>query len=158
MEYWLILGVILALLGVIGSLVPALPGPTLSFISLLILYFVKGSEVFPTSLLIIFGMTMFILVLLDYLAPIFGAKMFGATRKGVVGACIGGLLGIFLFPPFGVFVGSFLGAVMAELLGGKQIEKALRAGVGTFLGSIFVLISQTIFSIVVVIYFLLKVN
>ncbi len=156
MEYWLILGVILALAGIVGSFIPALPGPSLSFGALLILYLVKGANIISVQTLFLFGFAMLILIALDYFAPIFGAKVFGATRKGLIGAFIGGFLGVLFFPPLGIFIGSFFGAVIAEILNGKRAEDALRAGVGTLLGSVAVMIFQVIFSVVVAIYFLIK--
>lgn len=156
MSAWLIFGIVLVILGIIGSIVPALPGPVFSFIALLILYFEKGSDIFPTFSLSIFALAMTILVLLDYLAPIVGAKFFKATKNGIWGAVIGGFLGMIFFPPLGIFIGPFVGAVAGELLGGKKLEHAFKAGVGTFLGSITVLIFQVVFSIVVAIYFFMK--
>jgi uncharacterized protein len=156
MEYWLILGGFLAFAGIAGSLIPALPGPTLSFGALLILYFIEGQDVISISSLIFFGVSMLILIALDYFAPLVGAKFFGATKKGLIGALIGGILGIIFFPPFGIFLGSFLGAVLAESLNGKKPEEALRAGVGTFLGSVAMIVLQTIFAIFVAVYFFLK--
>lgn len=156
MEYWLILGGFLALAGIVGSIIPALPGPTLSFGALLVLYFAKGPDVISITSLILFGISMLILIALDYLAPLVGAKVFGATKRGIIGALIGGILGIIFFPPFGIFPGSFLGAVVAESLHGKKPKEALRAGIGTFLGSVAMTILQTIFSIFVAVYFFLK--
>lgn len=144
------------LAGIVGSIIPALPGPILSFGALLILYFTKGAEIFPTLSLILFGIAMVVLVGMDYLAPIVGARMFGATKRGIIGALIGGFVGILLFPPLGIFIGPFIGAVIAEILGGKKIEGALKAGVGTFLGSMSVMIFQVSFSIFVAVYFFTK--
>ena len=156
MEYWLIFGVILILAGIIGSFIPVLPGPSLSFGALLVLYFVKGAEVISVQTLFLFGFVMLFLIAMDYLAPVMGAKVFGATKKGLIGAIIGGVFGIFFLPPLGIFIGSFLGAVIGESLNGKRAGQALRAGIGTLLGSVAVMIFQAIFSIVVAIYFLIK--
>ncbi|MBT3356465.1 DUF456 domain-containing protein [bacterium] len=156
MEYWLIVATVLVLIGIIGSLVPAVPGPTLSFGALLILYFVKGFEIFPTFSLVVFGFATVILVAMDYFAPIVGARMFGATKSGIAGALVGGLLGLLFFPPLGIFIGPFIGAVTAEILGGKEVKDALRAGTGTFLGSMSMLIFQFIFTVFVAIYFFIK--
>lgn len=156
MEYLLILGCLLVLAGVVGSFIPVLPGPAFSFLALLILYFVKGADIMSIQTLFLFGFMMIILAILDYLAPIVGAKTFGATKKGLVGAFIGSILGVFFFPPLGIFFGSFLGAVVAETLNGKILKDALRAGVGTFLGSMAVIVLQVFFSVFVAIYFMIK--
>jgi len=156
MDIWLIVGAVLVVLGIVGSIIPALPGPTLSFIALLILYLVKGSTVFSTTMLIFFAITMIILVFLDYLAPIVGAKFFDATKNGIVGAVISGFLGVVFFPPLGIFLGPFVGAVIGEMMGGKKLEESLRAGLGIFLGSVSVIVLQVIFSTLVAIYFFVK--
>ena len=72
---------------------------------------------------------------LDYLATAFGAKRLGATWRGMVGAIVGGLIGLFFSLP-GIILGPFIGAVAAELLGGYRFEQATRAGAGAMVGLI----------------------
>ena len=80
---------------------------------------------------------LFIVVLiqiLDYFIPMFGVKRLGGTPWGKWGCIIGTFAGIFLFAPWGVFIGPFVGAVVGELLGGKKTKYALKAGFGAFAG------------------------
>lgn len=80
---------------------------------------------------------LFIVVLiqiLDYFIPMFGVKRLGGTPWGKWGCIIGTFAGIFLFAPWGVFIGPFVGAVVGELLGGKETKYALKAGFGAFAG------------------------
>lgn len=155
MSVLLIIASILVILGVIGSLVPAMPGPGLAFIGLLILFLTKPGSV-SLFYLITFGVIMVILIIIDYLAPILGAKFSGASRPGLLGAIVGSLLGIFFFPPVGIFIGAFLGAWVGEIAGGKDATDALRAGIGTLVGSLTVIILETIFSVWLAIYFFIK--
>jgi uncharacterized protein YqgC (DUF456 family) len=155
MQALLIIGIILIILGMIGSVTPAMPGPLLSFLGVLFLYFVKPNTVSHTALIVFGSITAFLLIL-DYLVPILGAKFSGASKKGLLGALLGGLFGIVFFPPIGIFLGAFLGALLGEMTSGKNPEQALKAGIGTLIGSVFSLILQVIFSLTVTVYFFIK--
>lgn len=112
------------------------PGPPLGFAALIILSYVKNWEPFGITFLVVLGGLTGLVLVLDYVAPALGAKKFGASKLGVWGSVIGVLVGLFAFPPFGVFVGGFAGAVVGELLAGKAGNKAVRAGWGVFLGNL----------------------
>lgn len=155
METLTIIGSILVILGIVGSILPALPGPALSYIGLVLLFFAKPEAVSLWSL-IIFGLTMIVIIVINYAAPILGAKFSGASRKGLAGAIVGCLLGVVFFPPLGIFIGAFLGAFLGELIGGKEMGKALIAGLGTLFGSLFVIILQTAYAVILAVYFFLK--
>ena len=131
------LGLILSITGLIGCILPIIPGPPLSYIALLILSFTKNWEPFSTTFLIVTGLLAGLTLFLDYVVPVVGAKKFGASKFGIWGSFIGMIIGFITFPPFGVIVGGFLGAVGGELLAGKGGDDAIRAGIGVFLGNLF---------------------
>ena len=132
----IILGFLFALIGLIGCILPIIPGPPLSFFSLIILSYAKNWEPFSTTFLIITaGLTM-LATFLDYVVPAIGAKKYGASKLGIWGSIIGMIFGLFIFPPWGVLVGAIIGALVGELAGGKKGKKALRAGWGVFVGNI----------------------
>ncbi|RZB30648.1 MAG: uncharacterized protein SRB1_02928 [Desulfobacteraceae bacterium Eth-SRB1] len=79
------------------------------------------------------GLTIFVTIL-DYVIPAGGARKYGASKWGVAGAMTGMLIGLFMFPPWGMIMGSFIGAFAGELLARKEGKKALRAGYGVFVG------------------------
>lgn len=134
MDLFLIIsGVVCLLIGVIGCLLPVLPGPPIAYIALLLLHFTSKVE-FTISQLLIWLLVVIVVQLLDYFIPLLGAKKLGGTKWGIWGCFFGTLLGIFLFPPWGIIIGPFSGAVLGELLAGKQAGQALRAGLGAFLG------------------------
>ena len=151
----LTIGTVLMALGILGSIIPAMPGPVLSFIGLILLYFGKAGSV-SDSVLVMSGIGMIVLIVIDYLAPILGAKFSGASKKGLWGSIIGCFLGIIFFPPLGIFLGAFLGAFLGELFGGKKPWPSLRAGIGTLLGSVLVIILQAIYSLILAVYFVIK--
>jgi len=132
----IILGLLFALIGLIGCILPVIPGPPLSFFALIILSYAKNWEPFSATFLIIMaGLTMLATVL-DYVVPAIGAKRYGASKLGVWGSIIGMLIGLFIFPPWGMLIGAIIGALAGELAGGKKGKKALRAGWGVFVGNI----------------------
>ena len=131
----IILGLLLALAGVFGCIFPIIPGPPLGYLALIILSWAKGWEPFGTTFLIIMAGLTILVSILDYLLPAMGAKKYGASRLSLWVSMAGMVIGLFLFPPWGMIIGAFLGAVAGELLAGRQGKSALRAGWGVFVGN-----------------------
>ena len=132
----IIFGLLVSVGGLVGCLLPVIPGPPLSFLALLILSFAKNWEPFSVGFLIFMGILTALALTLDYAVPVAGSKKFGASKYGIWGSILGMLIGLFIFPPFGLFVGGFAGAIVGELFAGKAGDDALRAGFGVFLGSL----------------------
>lgn len=129
----LIIGVILTIIGLVGSFLPVLPGPFASWVGLLLLYLTEKVENNYWILGITFIITI-IISILDYTIPAKGTKKFGGTKYGVWGTNIGLLVGLF-FPPFGFIIGPFVGAFVGELIYNKEDKKgALIAAFGSFIG------------------------
>jgi len=132
----IILGLLCALIGLAGCILPVIPGPALSFLALIILSFAKNWEPFSATFLIIMAGLAILVTLLDYVVPVFGAKKYGASKSGVWCSMIGMLIGVLFFPPWGMLIGAFVGAIAGELLAGKEGKKSLRAAWGVFLGNV----------------------
>ena len=105
----------LSILGIIGCIVPALPGVVLSYAGLLCAYFTSYSQMSASALWLWLGVTVAVSVA-DYFLPAWMTRRFGGSRAGAIGATVGVFAGFFLFPPVGIFLGPFLGAVLGELL------------------------------------------
>lgn len=149
------LALVLMLVGLVGSVVPGLPGSPLVLITAILhrLYFgVQGAS---TTVLLVLGALTAASLVLDFLATMLGAKQFGATWRGAVGAVAGGVLGLFFALP-GIILGPFLGATMFELLGRKELKPAIKAGAGAVLGLLLGVIGK--FSICVIMILLFAVN
>lgn len=131
----IILGLLFALIGLVGCILPVIPGPPLSFFALIILSYAKNWEPFSSTFLIIMAGLTIVVTILDYVVPASGAKKYGASKLGVWGSIIGMLFGLFFFPPWGMLIGALGGALAGELAGGKEGKKALRAGWGVFVGN-----------------------
>jgi uncharacterized protein YqgC (DUF456 family) len=157
MDPLLIVGAVLVVIGIIGSVVPVLPGPALSFVALILLFISKGSQTISVWSLVIFAVAMALLISLDYVAPILGAKFAGASKGALIWAIGGALIGIILFPPLGIFIGAIAGAIIGEMQNGKEFGDAAKAGLGVVVGSAMTIILQLVYSITAAVYFLVKV-
>ena len=119
--------------GLLGCVLPVLPGPPLSYAGLLLLHFSKYAQ-FSPRFLVMFGAVTVIVTVLDYVVPLWGTKKFGGSKAGIWGATVGLVIGIFVLPPIGVIIGPFAGAVIGEAITGKKSSEALRAGFGSLMG------------------------
>jgi len=128
----LILGIILMILGIIGCLVPVLPGPPFSFLGLISLHLTRFGD-FTTSTLITLGAIAVVVTILDYIVPVWGTKKFGGSKYGMRGATVGLIIGFFL-GPMGMIIGPLLGAFVGEMIFKDDMNYALKAGFGSLLG------------------------
>lgn len=134
MDILLIIAGILAILaGIAGSLLPFLPGPPLAWVGLLLLHF-SSQEAISTKMLLITAAVTLVIVLMDFLLPVWGAQRWGGTRAGQWGATLGIIAGFFL-GPWGILLGPLIGAFLGEFIaGGGGRHKATRAALGSFTG------------------------
>ena len=124
------------LAGVIGSVIPVIPGPPLGFLSLLFLHFTDKVQ-FSTSFLVIAGVVAVAITVLDYFIPMWGTKKFGGSRAGKIGSILGVFVGLF-FGPLGILLGPFAGAFLGELIHDKNdMNKAIKSATGSFIGFLF---------------------
>jgi len=131
--FLLILGLILCLLGIVGSFSPIIPGPITSWFGLLIIHFSKLIP-FDNQFLFITFLIAALIFGLDLIIPILGLKKLGGSKKGLIGSTIGLLLGLFLAGPFGLLIGSFFGAISGEYVNNNSLKKSIRPAMGTFIG------------------------
>jgi uncharacterized protein YqgC (DUF456 family) len=129
----LAMALLVLLLGLVGSIVPGLPGTPLILAAAVghRLYF-GATSASNLVLGVLVGLTILSLVF-DFFATMLGAKKFGATWRGALGAVIGGIVGLFFSLP-GIILGPFIGAMLFEKLGGQEYKKAAKAGAGAMLG------------------------
>lgn len=129
----LVLTLLLMLIGLVGAVLPALPGTPVVFVAALghKLYF--GDHGASWLVIILLGLLAAFSVLMDFLATTYGAKKLGATWRGMVGAGVGAVLGI-LWPPLGLLLFPLAGAMLAEMLGGREWREAGKAGIGAAVG------------------------
>lgn len=128
-----ILALVLSVLGIVGCIVPILPGVVLSYVGLLCAWGVSGSQLSGTTLLLWLALTAAVSAA-DYFLPAWMTRRFGGSRAGAIGATIGVFAGFVFFPPWGIVLGPIAGAVAGELLhDSSDTGKAFRVGFGSFL-------------------------
>lgn len=133
--FLLVLGFFVMLIGILGSFLPALPGPPVSWLGLFLLYLTKA---IPNDWVVL-GITLAIAIIvfaLDYIIPAVGTKKFGGTKSGMIGTLIGLLIAL-IFPIFGIFgiiIWPFVGALVGELINKADSKTALKAAFGSFIG------------------------
>lgn len=147
--FLVILATFFMILGIIGSFLPVLPGPLTSWIGLLIFHLADVVPMNWTFLIITFIIALGIWIL-DYIIPAMGTKRFGGTKAGMIGTSIGLIVGLIAPIPGGIIIGPFFGALIGELLNKAELNKALKAAFGSFLG----FIASTFIKFMVAIIFL----
>ena len=136
--------------GIAGCVLPVLPGLPLSYAGLLLLHF-TDRVVFSTTQLVSWLIIVIVLQVVDYVTPLLGSKYSGGTDFGNRGCMAGTILGLF-FMPWGIILGPFLGAVAGEMLGGRDLPHAIKAGIGSLVGFLL----GTLLKVVVCFYFLVQ--
>jgi uncharacterized protein YqgC (DUF456 family) len=130
---WYVLAAILIVVGIVGSVLPVLPGVPIVFAGMLLAAWADHFAHVGTFTLIILGVLTVIALIVDFVAGVMGAKRVGASRHAVIGAALGTLAGIFLGIP-GLLLGPFVGALLGELVAGGTLRKAAGVGVGAWVG------------------------
>lgn len=139
----MILAIVVLIVGLIGDILPGIPGTPVSYLALLLIHWTERCDYSP-QFLVITGLICAVITVLDYIVPVWGTKKFGGTKAGTRGSTIGLIIGILVLPalgivigPFGIFGllgGPFFGAYIGEKMGGTTDEKAWRSAFGSFIG------------------------
>jgi uncharacterized protein YqgC (DUF456 family) len=155
--FWWLFTLVLFAVGLIGSVLPAVPGATIILAAAVIHRIMLGSE---KSIgwrgIVIFVLLTLATYALDFMSGYFGAKYFGATKWGTLGAMIGAIVGIF-FGIIGLFIGPVIGAIAGEFIAGKRMIDAGRAGWGSLLGNLGGMIGKLVIALVMITIFLMTV-
>lgn len=130
---WYVIAGILIVAGLIGAILPILPGIPMMFAGMLLAAWVGHFQDIPVWVVVLLGVLAAFSVVFDFLAGSYGAKKYGAGKAAVWGAFIGTIVGIFFGIP-GLILGPFIGAVIGQLASGSAVEHATRVGVGTWIG------------------------
>jgi uncharacterized protein YqgC (DUF456 family) len=150
--FWTVIASCLMVAGIAGSVVPFLPGPPLSYGGLLVLQ-LREVTAFSTKFLLIWLAIVVVIVVLDYVVPVYGTKKFGGSKYGMWGCTIGLIAG-FWFGPIGIIAGPFVGAFVGELLANNESDRALKAAIGSFIGFVFSTLLKLVTCLVMGWYFI----
>jgi len=155
--FWWLIAIVLMALGLIGTVIPIVPGTTIILATAVVHRLVLGADrsLGWSALIAMLALTL-LTYASDAAAGYVGAKRFGATKWGLIGGAAGALLGLF-FGLLGLFVGPVIGAIAGELIGGKEVMKAGRAGWGTFLGGLAGVVAKLFIGLIIIVIFLMNV-
>lgn len=130
--------ILMALLGIVGCVIPALPGPPLTYASILLLYLFNNPDNAITGRFLIVWISIVAAVtILDYVVQPYFTKITGGSKLAVRYSIAGMVAGMVFFPPVGIIAGSFIGALIAEFVVNKKpLQSSLLAAFGAFLGFI----------------------
>ena len=128
-----ILGIALIAVGIVGIVLPALPGHVLIFAGLLLAAWADHFQRVGMGMLVVIGLMGAASYGVDFVATALGARHLGASKRAMVGAGLGTLLGFFLGLP-GIIVGPFIGAVLGELTVHRDWQRVGKAGVAAWIG------------------------
>lgn len=148
----IIIGVLFILIGLVGCFVPVLPGPPLAYVALLLLQ-IGPTVPLTLKFMIIMALVVALVTIIDYFIPALGAKKWGGSKFGIIGAFAGVVMGLFIFPPFGFVIFPLLGAMVGEVLNGADTNKAFKAAFGTFVGLLFGTMLKFSLTLIIAYYF-----
>jgi len=154
---WWLFAIVLMAIGLIGSVLPVIPGAIIILAAAVIHQIMLGTtkSLGWWNVAALVALTL-ISYALEFASGYFGAKRFGATRWGAFGAMLGAVAGLFIpFP--GLIIGPVLGAIAGELVAGKRMVSAGRAGWGTLLGNLAGMLVKLTIALVMISWFLLSV-
>lgn len=151
---FMILAIIFAVIGVLGAIVPVLPGPPLSFVALLLFIFCEGVEISPWTLWIM-GFLMVVLTVFDYIAPPWFTKLKGGSKSATTGSMIGLIIGLFIMP-WGLILGPFIGAFIGEIIAKSSQDKAFKVALVSFYAFVLTTGLKLIYGAVVLIIVMMK--
>ena len=151
------------LVGIIGSVVPGIPGSSLILTAIILWGIITSSFAAIKIPLIVTIVVLILSIAVELLASYLGAKKAGASKWGQIGAMVGLILGVLGFLPtlpfggplLGILLGPLVGAIIAELIYQKQLWPAVKAGIGIIVGSLIGNFIQGLLAIAAVVVFLL---
>ena len=152
--FWWFLTIVLFAIGLLGTVLPFVPGTTVILAAAVIHRLMLGAEKSVSWTTIIFLILLtFLSYGLDFLGGYWGAKYFGATRWGTFGAVLGAVVGLF-FGIIGLFIGPVIGALIGEFIAGKRLIAAGRAGWGSLLGNLGGMFAKLMIALIMIVLFL----
>lgn len=148
-----VLGSAAVAVGLFGCIVPVLPGPVLSYLSLVLISIAAGWDLYSVTTLVLLALLAVGTTVLDSVLPAVSSKRAGAGRAGVWGSVLGMLIGTVFFPPFGMIIGAFVGALAFEVIFNPENRKPLKAALAVFRGTVLATLLKLLAAGVIAFYF-----
>ncbi|HXS27476.1 MAG TPA: DUF456 family protein [Steroidobacteraceae bacterium] len=150
---WWVIAVLLIMVGLIGTLVPAVPGVLAVFAGMLLGAWIDGFRRVGWTTVTILALLTALSLLADVAAGVIGAKRVGASRLALLGAAVGSVVGLF-YGLVGLLMAPFFGAAAGELITRRRLGQAARVGVGTWVGFALSLVARVVIVLTMLIVFI----
>jgi uncharacterized protein YqgC (DUF456 family) len=147
---------VLIIIGLLGVILPFVPGIPVAWLGLFIYAIGTDWERISITTIIVFAALTVFALLLDYIAPLLGAKKYKASKWGIIGASIGLFLGIIIFQMWGIILGPLLGALLGELIAGRPADQAFKSALGTLVGFLFGSLMKVVLILVMAGFFIVS--
>lgn len=151
---WIVV-IALFVIGMAGAVYPALPGVLAVYAAFFVYGFMIRFSEFTFWFWLIQTTIVVVVFVADYALGAWGVKKFGGTRASVTGSTIGILLGPFVIPVAGLLLGPFLGAAIGELIAGKDMKAAGRAGLGALVGFFSSTAAKIVLQLIMIVVFII---
>ena len=151
-----LIALLLFLIGIVGSFLPILPGPFISFLGVLLVFMTTEIPIDNQTIWIL-GFLMLVVTAGDYILQIVGVKKLGGGKNAIRGTIIGSLLGLFV-PPFGILLGALIGAFVGAKSELNSNPKAFKIALGAFIGFLLGTGVKLVYSIYILYYFTTQVH
>lgn len=153
----LVLSIILFIAGILGTILPVLPGPILVYGGMLLYGYMTKFETLDATFFLLQALVLALIFFVDFIASAVGTRRYNGSKQAAWGAIIGTILGLIFLGPLGIVLGPFLGAVVVELLRGIDIKQAVTVGFGTLVGILGGTILKLLAEIVMIFYFFMRI-
>lgn len=154
----LILAIILFIAGLLGTILPVLPGAVLIYSGFILYGLITKFATLDVYFFFLQAVALIIIFLVDFVASAFSTRHFGGSKPAAWGAVIGTILGLLIFGPLGIIIGPFLGATAAELLRGADANQSIRVGFGSLVGALGGTVLKLGAEILMIIYFFMRIQ
>ena len=153
----LILSIILFIAGLLGTILPVLPGAILIYGGMLVYGVMTKFATLDANFFLLQALVLVLIFSVDFLAAAAATRRFNGSKQAAWGAILGTILGLIFFGPLGIVIGPFLGAVVAELVRGIEINQAIRVGFGTLVGILGGTVLKLCAEILMIVYFFMRI-
>jgi hypothetical protein len=144
------------IVGLVGTLLPVMPGAPVIWLGMLIYGFIAGFENLGLYFLLAQAVLAIAVMAVDYLFTALGSRYLGGSKAAFWGAAAGLLVGVFFFP-FGLIIGPFLGAAVADLIYRRNTDLAIKSGFGATLGFLGALPIKLAIEAVMITWFIVRI-
>lgn len=154
---WWILVIVSFILGFVGVVVPVIPSVIMYWVGFLIYHFLINSDTLTWMFWVIAFVLTVLVLISDFIANSYFVKRYGGSKKGELAAIIGVIVGMFVYPPFGLILVPFIFVLLVEYLGSRDFDQALKASIGSLLAFFTSAVFNAVIYVLLVIWFLLDV-